>query len=86
MIALFGENLYTIEGVITSSEDGSPQKNALIVLQCGCLPAAREAIADERGYYRFTGLQAGTYTVMVLKGMAAESKVVTLPVARARGR
>lgn len=68
-----------ISGQIRHAETGAPIRNALVILQCTCLVAARETVTDAQGVYAFGGLPAGTYTIQVLTGSADVSKVVTLP-------
>lgn len=75
----FALKTYAIQGVVTHERTGEPLKDAIVILQCTCLEAARETSTNDRGQYRFGDLGPGTYTIQVLKGEADSSKVVTLP-------
>ncbi len=67
-----------ISGVVTDSKTKVRLKDATVVLQCTCLAAARETKTDAGGLYTFRDLPPGTYTLQVLIGQAAASKVFTL--------
>jgi hypothetical protein len=68
-----------INGLVEHSVEDGPIADALVVLQCSCLPAQQERFTDERGLYTFDGLPEGNYTIQVLKGKANTSKVTHLP-------
>ncbi|MCA9704296.1 MAG: carboxypeptidase regulatory-like domain-containing protein [Myxococcales bacterium] len=66
----------SIVGVVRDQESGRTVADALVVLQCSCLPGgAREAETDAYGRYGFDALPAGTYTIQVLHGQSDVSKV-----------
>lgn len=69
----------SISGVVVNSATKSPIPNALVLLQCSCLPGTRESQTNTNGLYAFRNLPHGTYTVQVLTGQADASKVTTLP-------
>ncbi len=68
-----------ISGVVRHSKTKEAIPNAIVVLQCTCLQATREAQTNAQGIYAFRSLPPGTYTVQVLAGSADASKVTTLP-------
>ena len=51
---------------------------ARIILQCACLPGARETVTDARGVYSFVDLPPGTYSLQVLYQEADKSSSVVL--------
>lgn len=68
-----------ISGVVTNSKTKARLKDAIVVLQCTCLEAARETKTDAGGLYTFRDLPPGSYTLQVLIGQADVSKVFALP-------
>ena len=68
-----------INGVVKDTRTGEALENAIVVLQCTCLPEQREAMTNARGIYSFAGLPAGNYSVMVLAGQAQVTKTTQLP-------
>lgn len=70
----------TVEGMV-QTPDGKRLENALVVLQCSCLPKARETTTNDAGLYLFRGLPPGSYTVQVFAGKASVSKIIQLTVA-----
>jgi len=69
----------SISGVVTNADTGERMPEALVILQCNCLPSARETTTNANGLYAFRGLPTGTFTIQVLAGQADVSKVTTLP-------
>jgi hypothetical protein len=69
----------SIAGVVTDSATREPLPDSIVILQCACLPTAREARTNSRGIYAFTDLPTGNYTVQVLAGKAMASKIFGLP-------
>lgn len=69
----------TISGVVTHSQTKQRIADALVILQCSCLPESRETQTNANGLYAFRDLPPGTYTIQVLSGQADVSKVTTLP-------
>lgn len=61
-----------------NSDTHQPIPQALVLVDCTCLPVARETNTNERGLFAFRELPAGTYTVQVLSGAANASKVIAL--------
>lgn len=69
---------YTLAGTVRDPQGGQPIPQALVVLQCACMPQMREAQTNDDGQYRFSELPAGQYTVTVLAGYADVTKIVVL--------
>ncbi|HVI04395.1 MAG TPA: von Willebrand factor type A domain-containing protein, partial [Enhygromyxa sp.] len=67
-----------IVGVVKDSNNDRPIENALVLLQCECLPEQQEALTNARGIYSFGELPPGSYTIQVLAGEANVSKTVEL--------
>jgi Ca-activated chloride channel family protein len=68
-----------ISGVVKDTNTDAAIPNALVVLQCACLSAPREALTNARGIYAFDQLPPGSYTIQVLAHAANVSKIVELP-------
>lgn len=58
--------------------DGEPLADAIVVLQAVALPSQLEVMTNEDGFYLFSDLPPGNYTVQVLAGMANLSKITQL--------
>nr|MCH9685405.1 carboxypeptidase-like regulatory domain-containing protein [Deltaproteobacteria bacterium] len=68
-----------ILGVVRQSDTNEWISGALIVVQCTCLPQARETTTNAQGVFAINGLPAGKYTVQVLAGRGDISRVIDLP-------
>lgn len=69
----------SISGVVTNADTGERMPNALVILQCTCMPGTRETTTNDNGLYAFRGLPTGRFTIQVLGGQADVSKVTQLP-------
>ncbi len=69
----------SISGVVKNAKTGERLANAIVVLQCTCLPGSREATTNAQGLYAFRNLPQGTFAIQVLAGESDVSKVTTLP-------
>ena len=67
-----------INGVVKNSSNDQPIENAILVLQCTCLPGQQERMTNARGIYSFQNLPSGNYTIQALAGKANVSKTTQL--------
>lgn len=67
---------YTLAGTVRDPRGGQPIPQALVVLQCTCMPETREAQTNDEGQYRFSELPAGQYAVTVLVGYGDVTRIV----------
>ncbi len=68
-----------IAGAVTHERTGERVADAVVLLQCACLPSTRETRTNGEGLYAFRNLPAGVYTIQVLTGQAEVTKIVDLP-------
>ena len=66
-----------ITGVVVHAKSGKRLPGAIVVLQCTCLPEARETETDDNGLYVFRDLPPGTYAIEVLSGEADVARHVS---------
>jgi tetratricopeptide (TPR) repeat protein len=85
------ERLYELAGQIVREETGRPRHAgpALVTLSGSTIPFAARTEADRAGEFRFRGLRAGTYTLVIaaaLGGTLTQTVEVGPSVADSKGR
>ena len=70
-----------IQGGVYDLNTGKRIANALVILQCRCLPGPRETETDARGIYSLDDLPPGTYTIQALYERGNVSKTLVLTAA-----
>ncbi len=73
-----GGPLGKLQGVIRVKDSAGKFDGALVVIQCSCLPEAREVKTNLDGIYNFPDLPPGEYTIQVLSGQADISRQATV--------